>query len=235
LDRAKLLAAQSQWEQARQVLEPLAREAPQLPAVHRQLANVYGHLNNREDAKREAALTLKLEPASHGPKIGDRAPDFTLPGAVSGTIALQSYLGKSPVLLVFGSYTCPNFRSAAPSLNQLFAQYGRRIPFLLIYIREAHSTEDWQSTRNDREGVVLPLAKTMENKTEHANMCTRKLNLNFPALVDGLDGNVEAQYSAWPSRAYLVDAAGVIRYSSGLTELEFHPKELEAALQRTIR
>jgi Flp pilus assembly protein TadD/peroxiredoxin len=241
LDRAGLLASQSDWEAARLLLEALASEVPQAGAVHQQLAAVYQHLHKVEAAKRETALYAKLNPQEQdlkpaGLKTGAPAPDFRLPGIGSSTpVSLQSYRAKSPVLLVFGSYTCPNFRSAAPSLNQLYARYGKRIPFLLVYIREAHSTEDWQSTRNDRDGIVLPPAKTMDNKTEHAAMCTRKLNLAFPAVVDQLDGKVESAYAAWPSHAYLVDLGGTIRYSTGLSELEFHAADLEAALRRAIQ
>jgi thiol-disulfide isomerase/thioredoxin len=139
------------------------------------------------------------------------------------------------VLLVFGSYSCPNFRAAAPSLNNLYKRYGKQVPFLMVYIREAHSTEDWQSTRNDREGVVIEPAKTMDEKSSHASMCIRKLNIPFPAVVDGMDGKVEAEYQAWPSHAYLVDAKGIIRYSTGLTELEFRADELEAALKELAK
>jgi tetratricopeptide (TPR) repeat protein len=174
----------------------------------------------------------KGAPVSESRFLSAPAPDFTLPRAGAGKpISLQSFRDKSPVLLVFGSYSCPNFRSAAPSLINLYRRYGTKIPFLMVYIREAHSTADWQSTRNEREGIVVPEAKTMEDKTGHASMCLRKLNLPFPAVVDGMDGKVESAYSAWPSHAYLIDAGGVIRYATGLTELDFHPADLEAAIR----
>jgi hypothetical protein len=39
-------------------------------------------------------------------QIGDDAPDFTLPLLDhSGTVALSSFRGKQPVVLIFGSYT----------------------------------------------------------------------------------------------------------------------------------
>jgi tetratricopeptide (TPR) repeat protein len=162
--------------------------------------------------------------------LGKEAPGFTL-----SDVKLDSFRGKSPVLLVFGSYSCPNFRAAAPSLNNLYKRYGKQVPFLMVYIREAHSTADWQSTRNDRDGVVIEPAKTMDEKSSHASMCVRKLNIPFRAVVDGMDGKVEAEYQAWPSHAYLVDAKGIIRYSTGLTELEFRADELEAALKELAK
>jgi len=39
-------------------------------------------------------------------KVGDAAPDFTLPDPTGKkTITLSSYQGKKPVVLIFGSYT----------------------------------------------------------------------------------------------------------------------------------
>ena len=161
---------------------------------------------------------------------GQPAPLFTL-----SNVRLDSYRGKSPILLVFGSYSCPNFRTAAPSINALYKRYGKGVPFLMVYIREAHSVADWQSTRNEREGITIEPAKTMDEKNDHAAFCVRKLSIPFPAVVDGMDGKVEAAYQAWPSHAYLVDQAGIVRYSTGLTELEFHADQLEAALKEIAK
>ena len=42
----------------------------------------------------------------------------------------------------------------------------------------------------------------------HASSCVRKLNMNFPAVVDGVEGEVESKYAAWPSRLYVVGKDG---------------------------
>ena len=39
-------------------------------------------------------------------KVGDLAPDFTLPDlAGKNTVTLSNFRGKKPVVLIFGSYT----------------------------------------------------------------------------------------------------------------------------------
>ncbi len=35
------------------------------------------------------------------PKVGERAPDFSLPSDKGATVALKEYLGKSKVVLIF--------------------------------------------------------------------------------------------------------------------------------------
>jgi tetratricopeptide (TPR) repeat protein len=206
---AEILFERGKPEEAAQLLERASIVRPGSPEVARARG---GH------AERPSAL------------VGKMAPEFTLSGVSS-----ESFRGKSPVLLVFGSYSCPNFRAAAPSLNALYRRYGKKVPFLMIYIREAHATGDWQSTRNEREGISIEPARTWEEKSNHASLCVRNLKIPFPAVVDGMDGKVEAAYQAWPSHAYLVGANGVIRYSTGLTELEYHTEQLESALKEVAR
>lgn len=168
-----------------------------------------------------------------GPQLNSAAPDFELPEPGSGKkIHLASYTASKPTVLVFGSYSCPNFRSSADALAAMRKRYGASVNFLLVYIREAHSTDKWQSTRNARDGIAIAPAANMAEKEEHAAMCSRKLHLDFPAVVDGMDGAVETAYSAWPSRALIVGTDGRVLYNSRLTELDFHPNEMESLLRQ---
>jgi thiol-disulfide isomerase/thioredoxin len=168
-----------------------------------------------------------------GPKLNKPAPDFSLPEVGSGKmVSLHAFKGKSPVVLVFGSYSCPNFRASAGALESLYAKYGRSIPFLLIYIREAHTQQNWESTRNLRDGIAVKPAANLAEKQEHAVMCSRKLHLRFPAVVDSMDGAVETAYAGWPSRAVIVGIDGQMLYSSRLTELDFRATDMEACLKR---
>jgi hypothetical protein len=74
----------------------------------------------------------------------------------------------------------------------------------------------------------------MEDKEDHAALCTRELHLKFPALVDGMKGSVEAAYAAWPSRAFVIGADGRVRYSTRLTQLDFSAEVMEEALRGAI-
>jgi peroxiredoxin len=44
---------------------------------------------------------LAQAPPSTALKVGDKAPDFTLPSTQGGTVHLADYIGKSTVVLAF--------------------------------------------------------------------------------------------------------------------------------------
>ena len=185
-------------------------------------------------AARERGTARSLAAAADpGPKLNDMAPNFELHDASARkSVALHDFQGKYPVVLVFGSYSCPNFRGAADALAAMYRTYRARVSFLLVYIREAHAGAEWQSTRNVREVVTLAPALSYSEKQDRATMCSRKLHLPFPAVVDGMDGAVEKSYNAWPSRVFVVGEDGRILYSTRLTQLDFHPEEMEAVLRQ---
>lgn len=234
---AEALAGTREFSEALSYAESAAKALPRSVEAHQTLAAVYVGLHKDTQAKQESTVAQNLNAAAEaalpGPKVAQMAPDFRLERAGStGQVSLHDFRGRSPVVLVFGSYTCPNFRDSAEELKDLQHRYGERIPFLLVYIREAHSGNQWQSTRNTRADFALTPAVNIEEKQDHAAMCSRKLHLGFPAVVDGMDDAVEAAYGAWPSRAFIVGVDGRILYSTRLTELDFHPDEMEAVLRK---
>ena len=231
------LSGVGKLQEARERLEAAVQAAPASLEAHQALLSVYTRLGLAPEAARERATVDRLQVASNrgGPAIDETAPDFELADAAGkNNVRLSDLRGKSPVVLVFGSYTCPNFRDSAGALNTLYQQYGRQAPFFLVYIREAHAAGDWQSTRNERQGVSLDPAKTMDEKEGHAAICSLKLHLQFPALVDKMDGRVEAAYAAWPSRAFVIGTDGRVVYSTRLTQLDFRPEDMESVLRTAI-
>jgi tetratricopeptide (TPR) repeat protein len=232
---ADLYRGEGRLPDARSSLEAAEKSWPESLTVHRRLSEIYDAQHLRTEAARERVLVARLQPkgsSNPGPATGDAAPEFRVTKMGSGEpVTLRQLRHSGPVLLVFGSFTCPNFRAAADTLNRLYAAYKGPVPFYLIYIREAHSTMDWASTRNQREGIVLKPAATMDERQEHATMCVRRLHIAFPALLDSMQGGAEKAYLAWPSKAYLVNQRGRILFSSGLSEQDFKPDQLESALR----
>jgi tetratricopeptide (TPR) repeat protein len=232
--------AEGKTDEARREFETIVKQWPEFGAAHARLAEVYERAGLPAEAAREKALAAKFgipktQPEPVGLQPGTPAPAFELArSGGKGRVSVPSPQPGRPTVLVFGSYSCPNFRGAAPVLNRLAAEYGNRSAFLLVYIREAHATGQWQSSINQRENVTLAPAATAEQKQEYATMCSRKLHLSFPAVVDGMDGATEKAYAAWPSRAYVIGADGRVRYATALDEQDFDPKALEAAIRQSI-
>ena len=171
------------------------------------------------------------QPAKADPGIAQGSPAPSV-----GSLDLRR-LAK-PIVLVFGSYTCPKLRGSAADLKRVAEEYRGRVDFRLVYIREAHAEggaeSQWQSTINMKEGISVAQARTLPEKQDHAALCLRQLKLPFPAVVDGMDGAAETAYQAWPSRLYLIGRDGKVAFNTRLGELDFRPAELEAAIRETL-
>jgi type I thyroxine 5'-deiodinase len=68
-----------------------------------------------------------------------------------------------------------------------------------------------------------------------AKRCMSALALRpIPALIDGIDNQVDEAYEAWPDRLYLVDRDGRIAYRSGPGPFGFKPEELADAIAQEL-
>lgn len=101
-----------------------------------------------------------------------------------------------------------------------------------MYILEAHPSDVWQMASNIRENVVFSSPRNMDERSELAGTCVRKLGIKFPALVDGFDNTVEKAYTGWPDRIYVIDQNGRVAYKSKPGPFGFRPAELQQALDR---
>jgi type I thyroxine 5'-deiodinase len=84
---------------------------------------------------------------------------------------------------------------------------------------------------NVRDQVLFRSPRDMGERLSVAGACVRKLHVKFPALVDGIDDQVETAYTGWPDRLYLIEQGGRIAYKSKAGPFGFHPDDLAAALR----
>lgn len=166
-----------------------------------------------------------------GPALGEAALDFTLKtNDGKNEVTLSKLIGPKPVVLVFGNFTCGPFRSQAGNVEKLYRRYKDRATFVMVYVREAHPTDGWRMESNERVAVSLPQPQSYEERVKVAQLCSARLKLGFPMLVDTIDDTVGARYSGMPSRLYLIDRQGKIAYKSGRGPFGFKPAELEHSL-----
>ena len=119
-----------------------------------------------------------------------------------------------------------------PAVQTLSEQYASTAEFFMVYIREAHPSDAWQISANERDEVVHASPTTDSERCGLAQTCTGQLEIDFPALVDGLDNATDEAYTGWPERIYLIGRDGRIRYKSGPGPFGFEPDELKAELER---
>jgi len=214
-----------------------------------QLASILAHRGKSDEARPLLERAVRIRPGSveardalangfrlHQPGKADPGVPIGSQAPAVGGLDLRRL--SKPTVLVFGSYTCPKLRFSAAELKRIAEQFRGEVDFRLVYIREAHAEggeeSQWQSTINIKEGISLAPARTLTEKQDHAALCLRKLDLGFPALVDGMDGAAETAWQAWPSRVYVIGLDGKVSFSTRLGELDFQPPKLEAAIRETL-
>jgi type I thyroxine 5'-deiodinase len=87
---------------------------------------------------------------------------------------------------------------------------------------------------NVRDNVLFRSPRDEAERTAVAGACVRKLGIKFPALIDGFDNRVEAAYTGWPDRLYLIAPGGRVLFKSKPGPFGFHPRDLEAAIGNAL-
>jgi thiol-disulfide isomerase/thioredoxin len=163
-------------------------------------------------------------------KVGDEAEDFTLPTLDGGqTVTLSAYRGRKPVVLFFGSLTCPSVREKMAFVNELCEQHRRQAEFLFVYIREAHPAEDGEIPQNQHLSISISTAACLEERAQAAEELHRRFNPKPLVLLDDMYDSVADSYNAWPERFGVVGVDGRIKFTGGT------PGELAAMLAAALQ
>jgi hypothetical protein len=170
-----------------------------------------------------------------GPAVGSPAPDFAL-DTIDGkrVVRLSDLIGKKPVVLVLGNFTCGPFRSMYPDVESIRARFEKDAEFVGVLLREAHPTDGWVMQSNDRVGVHVAQPKTYGERQAVAAQCGALLKPTIPLLVDDAHDSVGHAYSGMPARLYVIDRAGNVVYKGGRGPFGFKAGEMEQALVMTL-
>lgn len=110
-------------------------------------------------------------------------------------------------------------------------RYRAHVDFLTIYIREAHPTDEWQMTANEKEGVCYRQPRTTADRVAIAADFRQRFHYGIPMLVDPIENPADRAYAGWPERLYILDERGVIVYKGKTGPFGFHPEEVETWLR----
>lgn len=125
---------------------------------------------------------------------GDSLAPFELQSLDGRWLTSASLLSSTqPLLLVFGSRTCPVTESAARGLRELHERFASRIRFVLVQVREAHP------------GSRIPQPRTLDQKVRHAADLKAHHRIPFDVAVDDLEGALHRRLGARPNSLYVVD------------------------------
>jgi hypothetical protein len=132
---------------------------------------------------------------------GDKVEPFELLTAAGDPLLSADLSARgAPVLLIFGSQTCPVTESAAGGLRELHARFGERVRFMMVQVREAHP------------GQTIGQPHTIAEKLRHARDLKARHDLPFEVVSDDIDGTLHRALGSRPNSAYVLDASGRILF-----------------------
>jgi hypothetical protein len=116
----------------------------------------------------------------------------------------------------------------------MYRKYGGDVQFYIVYIREAHSTDERQVRANARQEISVMQPTTFVERVNVAQHMCHKLDISISTLIDGIDNAVGTAYSSSPDRLYLVGRSGKIVYKGDRGPSGFRPAELETAIKEEL-
>ncbi|MDX2504588.1 MAG: redoxin family protein [Gammaproteobacteria bacterium] len=143
---------------------------------------------------------MRFHPSA--PKAGEPFPEFTLETTDGNTISKQDFVNRKPLLLIFGSLTCPMTASAMPIIERLYGIFGDKVEFVMLNVREAHP------------GEYLPQPESVENKLENAHKLKQLYGIDWTVATDDIDGSLHRALDPKPNAAFLMSITGSVMFRS---------------------
>ncbi len=121
----------------------------------------------------------------------------------------------------------------------LYAKYGDRIHFIIIYTVEAHpigspspySGREWPSSAStDTEGNPRTQPTTYQERLDLASEMIQEIGITMPVLIDEIDNPVWCTYGPAPDIAYLIDRDGIIVEKQGW----YQPDLMETVIDKYL-
>jgi len=126
-------------------------------------------------------------PAQSCPKIGDKAPDFTLPGINGKNVSLSDYAGK-PVIINTWSTSCIECKKEMPYFKDVAEQFGPKgLVLLSVNTMDSTSTTRDYLSQNGYNFTALIDLKTVIYK----KFCCPK-NADPNTFFIGTDGTIKS-------------------------------------------
>lgn len=157
----------------------------------------------------------ETEPPASPVQVGEMAPDFVLRDLDGDEVRLSDYRGQVPVLIEFGSLTCPMVTGRSAQLDTAARDYLGKAQFWFVYSNEEHPGHGESRTSNYGTFCALPQVRDYGDRRERARHFQHTVDTTRRILVDedGADC-VAARYGFRGHRMVVVDAQGRVSWVS---------------------
>ncbi|CAH3032194.1 unnamed protein product [Pocillopora meandrina] len=136
--------------------------------------------------------------------------------------------GSRPLVLNFGSSTCPVFMQMLKRYQLLMKEFQEMADFAVIYIEEAHPVDGWAFKDNSD----IPKHRTLDERCKAAQKMAKSLDLcSCTVAVDSMLNAANIAYGAVPIRLYIVQS-NKIAYEGGAGPMNYRMQEVKEWLQR---
>ena len=207
-----------------------------------------GVWGKKEESNADIAFTRWTQGRVTGVPEGQAAPDGDVVTFEGETRKLSSYFeGEgdfSPLVLNFGSYSCPHHRKRVEELREVVQRWEPRgVRFLTVYITEAHPEDGWRlenqyahddEFNGDQDNFCFFYAKTLDDRKFMAQWMKDKKDFPTPMVLDSIEDTLLTAYNSWPIRLYIIDKGEVI-FSGKQGPFGYAPSDLNPVLERLQR
>lgn len=132
-----------------------------------------------------------------------------------------------PLVVNFGSCTCPVFMERLREFNDVMTEFSDIADFLVIYISEAHPTDGWAF----KTDFAVKQHRTIEERVQAAQLMLNASNLQAPVLVDSTENEANLAYGALPIRLCII-LNGRVVFTGGIGPTFYKTAEVRRWLER---
>ena len=165
-------------------------------------------------------------------KLGDDAPNSNIVLLDGSASTMHEVVeGNKPVVLLFGSITCPSMRNQfLEEVCQIVDEFKGAVRLVFVYLAEAHPKDGWHLPLNEQQKVVVDQHTTIEERIASAKRLKETFpNTQMEVVVDSIDNNSDFHYEAQSSRIYVIYEEK-IAYQSHMGPFQISPSSLQAFL-----
>lgn len=125
--------------------------------------------------------------------------------------------------------------------------------FLIVYVKEAHSSDNpgsgnlaqavakvEQATGKEIAEAAGPQPEiarhqTFEDRSKAAHSCKAGLDLELPFVLDNMENTTGSTYGGFPDRIYVISNEGKIHYKGEPGPYGFNPVQAEESLKELLK